>query len=61
MAKTINASDATYEVLEQVKKDAADDLKIPISFSDAIQLASAAYFELKKLKIAERDAAHAKE
>lgn len=50
MTKTINASEASYEVLDQVKEDARADLKIKISLSDAIRLASAAYFELKKLK-----------
>jgi len=52
--KTINAGEASAEVLEQVKKDQEEILGFPVSYSEAIQIASAAYFELKQLKIKER-------
>lgn len=48
--KTVNASEASYDVLAQVRKDAEEDLHISVSLSDAIKLSAAAYFELKKLK-----------
>lgn len=53
--KTVNASEASYEVLEQVKKDQEDFLKISVSMSDAINIACSAYFELKKIKEAVKE------
>ena len=48
--KTVNASEASYEVLKQVRKDQKETLKMKVSFSEAIEIACSAYFELKKIK-----------
>lgn len=56
--KTVNASESSYEVLEQVKKDQEAILNFPVSYSEAIQIACAAYFELKKKKAEERQNAN---
>lgn len=50
--KTVNASEASKEILEKVREDYQEFLNIPVSLSDAIQVSSSAYFELKNLKIA---------
>lgn len=52
--KTINAGESAAEILDQVKKDQEEILGFPVSFSEAIQIACSAYFDLKKLKAAER-------
>lgn len=48
--KTVNASPASYEILTLIKEDTESTLGITVSLSEAIQLAGAAYFELKRLK-----------
>jgi len=53
--KTVNASEATYEILAKVKEDAETDLGISVSLSEAILLACSAYFDLKKAKKAHHD------
>lgn len=52
--KTINAGEAATEILEKVKKDQEDILGFPVSYSEAILIASSAYFDLKKKKLAEK-------
>lgn len=52
--KTVNASEATYEVLMKVRDDAQEKMKISLSLGDALQVACSAYFELKEIKAKEK-------
>lgn len=55
--KSKSISEANVEVVEQVAADISKDLGIPISFNDAQAIMASAYFELKKIKEAEKAAA----
>lgn len=52
--KTVNASEDSFDILEQVRLDVEKGLKIPTSKSDAILIACSAYFDLKKIKVADK-------